>query len=161
MLENEGAGVFGSWTNIWGVGMVMFALMTRAVFPPDNRIRRWVSTPTKDEPDLRTETYGYHLDETWDSGRFGPRSAQAASLVTDYDKDLRVLVMRCMAYDAFERPNLEELLNTIEAAIKEGDEKDARGDVGVKETNAQLEAFYDLYFHSAPEKPDPWEGNYD
>lgn len=69
-------------------------------------------------------------------------------------------VMRCLARWPKERPTLEELVETIEAAIKRGDEQEAQGASAEGETNAELEAFYDQFFRSAPERPDPWEGMY-
>ncbi|KAK7962631.1 uncharacterized protein PG986_003456 [Apiospora aurea] len=153
---------FGAWTNIWGVGQIMYALMTRAMWRKDNREARRVPTPTPADPNRMTDTYGWHLDETvqWPGFLGVARRDQVDTFAKDYEKDLRVLVMLCLAREPRERPTLEGLVQTIEAAIKRGDEQEAQGGNGQLETNAQLEAFYDQYFRSAPEKPDPWEGMY-
>ncbi|KAK8043654.1 hypothetical protein PG993_006084 [Apiospora rasikravindrae] len=152
---------FDAWTNIWGVGQIMYALMTRAMWKQSNREARRVPTPTPADPNRMTDTYGWHLDETvqW-PGLFAVARPDQVSTFKDYDKDLRVLVMLCLARWPRERPTLEGLVQTIEEAIRRGDEQDAQGGNSELETNAQLEAFYDQYFRSAPEAPDPWEGMY-
>ncbi|KAK8122026.1 hypothetical protein PG984_010696 [Apiospora sp. TS-2023a] len=155
----KGQESFGAWTNIYGVGLLMLALMTRAIWETSSRVFREVPTPTPTDPDRTCESYGWHLDETLPWPEPG-RSDQVTSFLNDYEKDLRVLVMQCLARWPKERPTLEELVQTIEAAIKRGDELEAQGASGERETDAKLEEFYDQFFRSAPEKPDPWEGMY-
>ncbi|KAK7985321.1 hypothetical protein PG988_002943 [Apiospora saccharicola] len=60
----KGEESFGAWTNIYGVGLIMLALMTRAIWAPEDRVFREVPTPTPADPNRTCESYGWHLDET-------------------------------------------------------------------------------------------------
>ncbi|KAK8008960.1 kinase-like domain-containing protein [Apiospora marii] len=149
----DGPESFGPWTNIYGIGLIMLSLITRAKWAQSLQTWQFVPTPTRADPDRWCETYGWHLDEVrpWPGGLLGAaRSDQVTSFLNYYEKDLRVL----------DRPSLEELVQTIEAAIQRGNEQEAQGASKEGETNAELEAFYDQFFRSAPEQPDPWEGMY-
>ncbi|KAK8061467.1 kinase-like domain-containing protein [Apiospora phragmitis] len=85
---HQGAGSFGDWTNIWGIGMIMFNIMTLTVWRPHTRESRFVPIPTPTDPNRIVETFGWYLDDTqpWPT----PRSADAMKFY-DYDKDLREL----------------------------------------------------------------------
>ncbi|KAF2971854.1 hypothetical protein GQX73_g1698 [Xylaria multiplex] len=89
--EQKVAGNYGSATNVWGIGLTMWQIMTlrEAPAPPILQVRTGV---TKNLP----QNYCLSLF-TQDQFKV-------------YDEDLRLTVARCMAHDPNERPSLRTLL---------------------------------------------------
>ncbi|KAI0843574.1 kinase-like domain-containing protein [Hypoxylon sp. FL0890] len=104
-VKNEPvAGNFGSHTNVWQVGLIMEALITRCnpAFPP---VPSWtdLTPPWKKNQYL---TYGLHLE--------GPEWKYV-------DPELRYLVYRCQAHIPADRPALHEAEQIILKALKKED----------------------------------------
>ncbi|KAI2606669.1 kinase-like domain-containing protein [Hypoxylon sp. NC1633] len=90
LSEQPVAGNYGSWTNVWGIAMVMWQLMTKlnAILPPQRS-----SYAMLDEDD--------HI--------------HYAPLIMDedeyaiFDQELRTTIAACMRHDPLSRPTLVEL----------------------------------------------------
>ncbi|KAI0126342.1 kinase-like domain-containing protein [Xylariales sp. AK1849] len=144
---------FGSHTNIWGIGLVMFNLITHSWIPPEARSSSPRRTPTNSDLSRATDTYGFHVYDDIATSDSDPYPA--------YDLNLRYLVMRCMARDYQDRPDLRELLSNIEENIQDGDDMEMDGENAEDENDEALKQLYDDYFHNAPERVDPWKSSWD
>ncbi|KAK8075148.1 hypothetical protein PG997_009811 [Apiospora hydei] len=151
----QGPESFDAWTNIWGVGAIMYALMTRAMWRRNNREARRVPTPTPADPSRMTDTYGWHLDETvqWPGFLGVARRDQVDTFAKDYEKT-------CVCLVAQTAPHAGRAGSDYRGGDQARGRAGGAGGNSELETNAQLEAFYDQYFRSAPEMADPWEGMY-
>ncbi|KAK0725075.1 kinase-like domain-containing protein [Lasiosphaeris hirsuta] len=102
-LLPHGARVAGqySWkTNLWGMGLIMWCLITHCV-PPYGPLPEAFSEPNM--PDRWS--YGVYILND-DIPRFG-----------SVDKDLRKLVMRCLMDDPAHRPSMAEISQAIKAKL--------------------------------------------
>ncbi|KAI1305712.1 kinase-like domain-containing protein [Xylaria venustula] len=97
--EQRIAGNYGPATNVWGIALLMWQLMTQM----------WAPVP----PQLQART-GLHANLPYN---FCPL------LLTDdrydvYDVELRETIARCMAYDPQDRPTLPQLLQAAKRGIE-------------------------------------------
>ncbi|KAI0536569.1 kinase-like domain-containing protein [Xylaria digitata] len=96
--EQKVAGNYGSATNVWGIGLTMWQIMTlrEAPVPPILQVRSGITA---------------NLPQNY-----------CLSLLTQdqfkvYDEDLRLTIARCMAHDPNERPSLRTLLQGAQLGI--------------------------------------------
>ncbi|KAI0010748.1 kinase-like domain-containing protein [Xylariaceae sp. FL0662B] len=109
ICEQPIAGNFGPPTNVWAIGQTMHMIITRC-WPVQPPLAGYVLL----ESGGNIISYGAHLTMPgWES----------------VDRDLRVMVARCLCRVPAERPLLRELLDTAEAALRKppgpGEDDDA------------------------------------
>ncbi|KAK7985320.1 hypothetical protein PG988_002942 [Apiospora saccharicola] len=135
---------YGPHTNVWGMGVTMFALITKTK-PP--RIPQF-SPYTCTLQDQDADTYGWFLAQTEENRPIG-----AADIYAKYPEELRHLVARCMALDPLQRPTLGYLLPVIQQAIAQGDELELQGRNEIGERDADIEAFCIEYIVGVKSEP--------
>lgn len=121
------AGRYDWRTNLWGVGMVMWCLITRR-HPPDAPIPKQVAI----EPDWETPALSAAQQAANPNNRRRSRRAHTRRKVWTYgsdiyghkrryldtDPELRTLVMRCLMDCPDDRPTLQELRGIIDRKLR-------------------------------------------
>ena len=121
------AGRYDWRTNLWGVGMVMWCLITRR-HPPDAPIPKQVAI----EPDWETPALSAAQQAANPNNRRRSRRAHTRRKVWTYgsdiyghkrryldtDPELRTLVMRCLMDCPDDRPTLRELREIIDRKLR-------------------------------------------
>ncbi|CAJ2513121.1 Uu.00g012400.m01.CDS01 [Anthostomella pinea] len=102
--------VFGSHTNIWQIGMVMFNLVVRAHPRPTKEGARWVTLESNGQ---KLETHAHFIIRA--------NKIAARKHVRCFDQALRELIARCTAEAIANRPGLKELLALVGAGIVAAD----------------------------------------
>lgn len=165
-------GAFGPHTNVWGAGLLMFNALT-LYFTEDEQWQPQICRITMPDGTARDIN-------TWAPFLVGH---QVYDEFKAYPIELRTLIARCMADDAEDRPSLEELLDTINQNIAQGDERANEAQrnweeqkrldptkekpaVDVKtppavEDNDLLVRFFREYFRELPVREDPYKDLWD
>ncbi|KAK7914362.1 hypothetical protein PG985_012065 [Apiospora marii] len=131
---------YGPHTNIWGMGVTMFALITKTKPPRIPQFASYTCTLQGQDAD----TYGWFLTQTEEN-----RPVGAASIYATYPEELRHLVARCMAAETLQRPTLGYLLPVIQQHIAQGDELERQGRSPFGESDAHIERFCREYIVGA------------
>ncbi|KAI2621016.1 hypothetical protein GGS26DRAFT_302223 [Hypomontagnella submonticulosa] len=92
--ESQNAGSFGPWTNIWGIAITMWTLITK-MLPP-------VPPQRSTDPNEPVHYCALLLDD--------PKYAYIDPL-------FREILMRCMRHDYWERPTLEQLQISVNQGL--------------------------------------------
>lgn len=123
------AGKYTWKTNLWGIGLVMWCLITRCE-PPTGPKPRQVDAKLewRGEPEWRAQgplrsarlRAGWNRPERqapkWTYGKF-IYEGETAVRYEGIDRELRELVMRCMMDDPADRPEIEVLRGIIRSKI--------------------------------------------
>ncbi|KAK6859819.1 kinase-like domain-containing protein [Apiospora arundinis] len=134
---------YGVHTNIWGIGITMFSLITKTRPPP---IPKFASYPCTLQGQT-ADSYGWFLAQDGENVPYG-----VEALYQTFPIELRQLVARCMCIEPQHRPGLGYLLPAIQHYIAQGDALEAQGRSPPGESNADLERFCrDLILGNASE----------
>ncbi|KAI1344403.1 kinase-like domain-containing protein [Xylariaceae sp. FL0016] len=114
-----GAGAFDSATNVWGIGMIMYNLMTLSIPKADNpaKCTVLVRSPDRRQP-LRSRTVTSWVPWLTRSGVEEELPALKA-----VDGNLRSLIARCLADEQTDRPKLTELAWVTRTRIDEDNQR--------------------------------------
>ncbi|KAK8000275.1 hypothetical protein PG990_012875 [Apiospora arundinis] len=131
-------------TNLWGIGLVMCALMTKSRLSSDKAkkfCQDAVFTYPGGEKLFVPRTYGYFL---------GNQNVVDNSQFKQYDIDLRYTVASLMSQSLDMRGTLDLLYLTVKGQIDEGDLKAQMGELPAEETDEALRKFIDDHLINAP-----------
>ncbi|KAI0595087.1 hypothetical protein F4775DRAFT_595576 [Biscogniauxia sp. FL1348] len=145
------AGRYGPHTNIWGIAVVMWILITKLEFPappdpqlPYDQVNR--APGQKDKKDFRKERKAYKA-ATGEDHKISYCALLMDPNVHDYDwvdPELREILFRCMYHNPLDRPNLSALLDS---AIK-GTAKQFPG-----ETDSEVRKWVYDWIYEGPDPP--------
>ncbi|KAI0471773.1 kinase-like domain-containing protein [Xylariaceae sp. FL0804] len=157
----------GSFTNIYGAGMIMFNCMTLS-FPAE--YPQTCAIQQDDGTYRYLTTYGFHLVGPYQGTGNAPEP-QVDERFRNYDRNLRLLIARCLADDPDDRPDLHELIWEVEEGFTVTDDMASEASAGPfdiqrpqpveTEHDDLLWKFYQDYFFNAPNITDPYAGEWD